>query len=297
MMARYKKRSDKLYQRQVELDRDPMTGKRRRKTVYAKTEAEAAEKAAELKRQHKNGTYVEDSTMKVCEWANQWLETFKRPNVGEHTYQDYKNIINNHFGLIGNVPLQKLTLLQVQAGMNELEGHTRLQQFYRLTIRHVLDAAIDNNLLMKNVASRLPAIQSDTPEKRALTKKELDAIQKTEFTEREKAFVYLALYTGCRRGEIIALQRKEEDDHDRAGGGVGEEPDEDQGSEVQGRLPDAAHPGSSLSGAAGILQGPRAGGSSVHDFRRSRHEQDLLHEDVGADLYQDQRCDGRQTPL
>lgn len=210
-MARYKKRSDKLYQRQVELERDPMTGKRRRKTVYAKTEAEAAEKAAELKRQHKNGTYVEDSTMKVCEWANQWLETFKRPNVGEHTYQDYKNIINNHFGAIGNIPLQKLTLLQVQAGMNELEGHTRLQQFYRLTIRQVLDAAIDNNLLMKNVASRLPAIQSDTPEKRALTKKELDAIQKTEFTDREKAFVYLALYTGCRRGEIIALQRKDID--------------------------------------------------------------------------------------
>lgn len=85
-------------------------------------------------------------------------------------------------------------------GNQDLESPERLRALAQL-----------HRVLQDLRQGNLPAIQSDTPEKRALTKKELDAIQKTEFTEREKAFVYLALYTGCRRGEIIALQRKDID--------------------------------------------------------------------------------------
>lgn len=42
-------------------------------------------------------------------------------------------------------------------------------------------------------------------EKRVLTPEEKEAMAKTDFTDREKAFIFIIYYCGLRRGEALAL--------------------------------------------------------------------------------------------
>ena len=66
-------------------------------------------------------------------------------------------------------------------------------------------------MLLKNPTRGLKLPKKEHKEKRALTPDERTAIEKADFTPKQRAFVYLGLYAGLRRGEILALTAKDVD--------------------------------------------------------------------------------------
>jgi integrase len=80
-----------------------------------------------------------------------------------------------------------------------------------MTVKQMLYSAIDEGLIYKNVGLNIKLPPKYKSDKRPLNATEKAAIKKTEFTDKEKAFVYIILYCGLRRGEALALSRSDID--------------------------------------------------------------------------------------
>lgn len=206
-MAKYKKRADGRFCTLVSTSKVDENGKKIRITVYAKSSKELEEKVAEIKTDLKRGTYANDNRKTVREYAEHWYISSKEGTVGEATARDYKGTIKNHFDLIGDIRLKDLTKSDVLAQVNKPGNSKENKRRIIMTIKQVLDSAIDDGLIYRNVANNIKSPAAQSPEKRALTDEEKEAIKKCEFTPMEKMYVDIAYCTGVRRGELLALQK------------------------------------------------------------------------------------------
>ncbi|MGN1097608.1 MAG: tyrosine-type recombinase/integrase, partial [Clostridia bacterium] len=211
--SRYTKRSDGRYQVKVNVGKD-INGKSTYKTLYANTEKELKEKEASLKAQLSQGVYIDKTTQTLAQWSREWLKTYKN-NVAYNTYASYENIVEKHIvtsGIAG-VALKDIKLFQLQQLINQKadKGLTRTLELLKCTLVQIFEAAINNDMLVKNPTRGLELPKKERKEKRALTEDERAAILKADFTPKQKAFVYIALYGGLRRGEILALEKSDID--------------------------------------------------------------------------------------
>lgn len=207
-----KKRADGRYKRSILIGYTD-EGREKRKYVYGTSKKEVEQKIAEIRMQLERGVYIEDKNLTVGEWADKWLDTYKT-GVQYNTFEMYAHIINLYIKPeVGNLPLTKLKTHHIQNIINKYaaKGLTRTLQQIKLTMNQIIKQAINNDLLYKNVAENVILPQIDSRPKRSLTNDEKKLLEKADFTIKEKAFVYLLLYSGLRRGEALALTRNDID--------------------------------------------------------------------------------------
>lgn len=203
-MAKYKKRPDGRYQANICIGYDS-SKKRKFKTVYGRSIAELERNKSEILADLARGTYSDDEGYTLGTYAKEWLEAYKS-DLSASTYHGYRNIIANHFSGIQDIRLKDLKKTDIQAGMNVIEGYD-LKRRYRLTMNQILETAIDDGLIYKNVSRGIQLPKASRKEKRALTEEEKKALFKAKLTPKEKAFVCVLYYAGLRRGEALALTR------------------------------------------------------------------------------------------
>lgn len=93
-------RKDDRVQVRVMTGVDPKTGKKKYKSFYGKSTAEAQAKAGAFRRDLENGYNVSAGNMVFEKWADRWLETYK-PQVSYGTRENYKyaiSLINEFIG-------------------------------------------------------------------------------------------------------------------------------------------------------------------------------------------------------
>jgi integrase len=206
-MAKYKKRADGRYQANICIGTDPDTGKRIFRTIYAHTINDIENEKADIKDKLNKGIYADDKGMTVGTWAKKWFEIDKA-TCGVRTKEMYERMVYSYIiPSIGDIRLRDLRQSDIQLMINKKAKYFRTCEQLRMTTRQMLDSAIDDGLLYKNVGLNIKLPPKHKEEKRPLTDTEKNAIAKTEFTDKEKAFVYLLLYCGLRRGEILALSK------------------------------------------------------------------------------------------
>lgn len=204
-MAKYKKRPDGRYIINIYSHTDPETGIRKYVSVYAKSIPKLEAKAAAVRDQINKGTYANDKGYTVSMWAKEWLEV-EKANCSIKTKEMYTRAVNTHIiPAIGNLTLKELKKIHIQKMINDLADRPRTCQQVHMTIRQIMDCAMDNGLVFKNVCHRINLPSAKAAEKRALTDLEKASIIKADFTDKEKAFVLILQYTGLRRGEALAL--------------------------------------------------------------------------------------------
>lgn len=76
-----------------------------------------------------------------------------------------------------------------------------------MTLKQIFDAAIDNNLTLRNPAAGVKLPVHNAATKRTLTDAETKAISAAELTPIKRLFVDSGRFAGLRRGEILALSR------------------------------------------------------------------------------------------
>lgn len=205
--AKIKKRSDGFYQRSITIGRNP-DGKLKRKTIYAKTLKELERKAADFERQLRHGTLSNNEKMTFGELAEIWLRDYK-PQINANTRTMYKTIIDTH--LIPELAPYKLKDLKthhLQLIINRLAEKRRSESTLKkikLTATQILDVAMDNDVIYRNVFTKVSVPSIDSKKRRPLTEEEVDLVTRTYQGHRMGIPALLLLYCGIRRGELVAI--------------------------------------------------------------------------------------------
>ena len=199
--------------------------KGQRQTIYGRTKKETLEKLTKAVKEIQyakihNLQNFSAATTTLSDWATECVETYSKEYVRGSTYYSYKNIIKSHLGNLGNKRLADITNLMVQSHLLSLRNLTtgeKLSPKMLINVRNfislVFNYAIQNRMLNYNPVQgvKLPRqVNRPTP---ALTIEQQKRLE-TEVRECERLIMFaviLDLYTGLRKGELLALQWKDID--------------------------------------------------------------------------------------
>lgn len=206
-MSRYKKRKDGLYQANIKVGYNPTTGHPKYKTVYARTVNELEIKKADVKSAVTRGVYADDQNILLGEWAESWFE-LERSNDSPKTKEMYKNLVFTHIkpGL-GHIRLRELKKSDIQGLINQKWNHPRICTQIVMCLNQILNAAIDENYLYRNVCKKIKKPRYNRTPQRALSDDEKYALFHADFTCEQRAFLLILFYCGLRREEVLALNK------------------------------------------------------------------------------------------
>lgn len=200
------KRPDGTWWARITVGRDT-EGKQKRRAFYGKTRKEVQEKLTAALNEVNNNTYIEPSKMTVEQWLQMWLKTYKKGFVRDSTYDSYRVKMKAVIERIGDIKMKNLQPDMIQNCINDLNTvWSQGTVAAALTILKVaMDQAVDNGIIKTNVAARCKIPRGKVRENRAMTKEEQEMFIEKAKTTRYGDIFLIALATGARIGELIAL--------------------------------------------------------------------------------------------
>jgi integrase len=218
MSAGHIQRRDKTSWRlKYDLGRDPKTGAR---IIKYKTErGKKSEAQAELRRLLGTvdvGQHVDPGKMTVGDWLKQWLEE-ARHTTSPKTHERYSEIVNQHLRpALGVIQLAKFGPVHIQGfysdalksgrvdGKGELSPQTVLH-FHRL-LDHAMKRARKRRLIAVNPVEDVDPPKVEEREMQTLDDEQAAKLLAVASTTRVYIPLVVALATGLRRGELLALR-------------------------------------------------------------------------------------------
>jgi integrase len=222
MRGHIRKRGKRSWSIILDLGRDP-SGKRRQKWHAVKgTKQDAQRELAKILHQMNTGAYVEPTTLTVADYLNKWLQDYAKVNVSGKTYERYEGIVKHHLiPALGQHQLSRLAPLHVQAYYSQaltegrkdkrkdMQGGAGLSAqsvlHHHRVLHKALALAVRWQLLGRNPADAVEPPRPEVREMSALDEDQSAALIDAAVGTRLHIPVLLALTTGMRRGEILAL--------------------------------------------------------------------------------------------
>lgn len=182
------------------------TGKRIFKRF--KTKEQAEEWLLTTRADMLRGEYVPASTMTVGAWVLEYIDTYKKNKVRPSTLARYYCTMRQ-LAPIAAVPLNDLTAMQIQKFYNSLTTSTS----DKAKVHKLLSAAIKKAVVLGTMKNVMQAVEP-IPEKRHEVEifelediaKLLEWVRTSRYYQRYYLFLKLAVYTGARLGELLALR-------------------------------------------------------------------------------------------
>jgi integrase len=201
-----------------DLPADTLTGKRRQKTqTFKGTKRNTERVLREILISLEQGYYIKPNKITLDQWLRQWLKDYVSMNTTDRTLESYSSIVGKHLiPTLGRIALADLQPQHIQSYYSEKisKGRTdgkgglsaRSVVYHHRILSKALDYAVKMGVVVRNIADVVqpPKIQKITMN--TLSPEEivrfLDAAKETDY------YVYFAtlLYTGLRRGELLALR-------------------------------------------------------------------------------------------
>lgn len=172
-----------------------------------------AHEAEELERQFKTG-YSEDGNMTFEEFAERWLA--RQVRYAPSTLESYRRMLGRVYPFIGAIPINRLRPIALENLLAELRKRTyrgrpigeATVQKYLTVVSAVLSDAKRNEIIQKNPARMIDLPETESAQQQIPTEEEalrfLNYICNEEIEYR--TYYVLAIYTGCRQGELCALK-------------------------------------------------------------------------------------------
>jgi integrase len=194
---------------------------RHRKTVKAKNDVEAEKLLAAFIAEVEEGSYIDPSKLKFKDFVDTWLKDYAEANLAPKTYHRYKEILDSRIipelGYARMDQIKPLHIVQFENSLRKdgvrkdgkrggLSEKTIMQHHRILSI--IFNTAVQWDIIRENPVKRV------TPPK--VKKKEIPAYDEEQTAtmlaalEQEpikyQALIHLALVTGLRRSELMALE-------------------------------------------------------------------------------------------
>lgn len=185
----------------------------KRKYFYAKDEKELKQKLIDHQYLSNKGVYIDDESLTVGKWADKWLNTYKSDKA-QATINMYKDTIRLYIKPnLGHIKLKNLKQSDIISMLNELDkkGITRRKEYTLITLKQILQKAVENDYIYKNVAIGIKLQKHKTDEKVPLSDEVITRIRKLSEKDYDVFMILFMIYTGVRRGEIVPLQYKDLD--------------------------------------------------------------------------------------
>lgn len=195
--------------------------KRKKKSVKkseCKTKTEANKKLAEFIKEIDEGNYLEPSKITLSSFVNtDWLDIYAKNNLNPSTLATYQFQLKNHIlPVFGKNKLQDINKSAINRFLNDLSNKSLKPasiDYIRRVFMNVMKAALDSGYIKIN-----PVKGTIKPK---ITKKKLEVYTPDEIQiifnhldeepKHWQYFIKLALATGMRKGELLALQWKDID--------------------------------------------------------------------------------------
>ena len=206
-------RSDGVWVAQVYLDRDPSTGRRRRKTRSASTQKEAYELLAGLRRELAVGATKVDRRLRFEQWLERWLAdevTYRRTtgSLRASTAASYGRLARCHLiPQLGYLKLTDVTPSALQAGYSRmLDAGLNPSSVNKVhsVARSALQAAYREGYITSNPADRATPPVAPRKEAEHLELGQVDLLLATA-PEWDRALWTIMADAGLRVGEALGL--------------------------------------------------------------------------------------------
>ena len=213
------KRKDGSWMAYLEVGRDS-EGKRIRKYFYGRTKADVTLKLNDASSDVRHGRYKDPEKITYGEWLDEWMEVWKT-ELKPTTRESYEYLIKTHIKPeFEFIPLIKIDETSLQKFFNEKKKSglsPRTVKYIHSVVNGALRKAVDLKMITAN-----PARTVDLPKQKQKDISFFDSEQIGKFLELVKHDDYysaylLELWTGMRRGELLALRWR---DIDLKGGSV-----------------------------------------------------------------------------
>jgi integrase len=195
-------------------ERDPATGRRR--TVFATvrgTKKQAQERLTQLLAARDNGTAVAPDKVTIAEYVRGWIAG--HPALAPKTRERYSQLAEGQIvPHIGSIALQKLRPQQIADWHTTLlkSGSVlgtplspRTVRDANTLLRTVLQQATRLEVVGRNVALAVRPPRASAPEVQILPPEQVAEVLDKLIGHELRPIVALALATGMRRGELVAL--------------------------------------------------------------------------------------------
>lgn len=185
-----------------------------RKSIYGKTRKEVAARLAEALRDRDKGLpAVRDEQRTVAAFLASWLERVK-PTIRPRTWIRYRQLLAHASRALGKVKLAKLTPVQVEHLYAKLlDGGLSTTTVHHLhtVLHHALSDALRKGDVQRNVCELIDAPRMRHHEMQVLSRDQARQLVAFVSGDRLEALYVLALSTGMRQGELLALKWRDID--------------------------------------------------------------------------------------
>jgi integrase len=187
----------------------------KRKTIYGKKREEVADMLARALAKRADGIFYDDENVTVGEYLDSWLKGSVRGSVRQSTFDRYEIAVRVHIKpALGRLKLKKLTPAHLASFYQDrLAAGSAPASVNKLhvTLHKALDQAVRWRMIPRNVAEAVKAPRPAPPEMRPLSPAEARTLLETARGDRLEALYVLAVQTGMRQGELLALKWQDVD--------------------------------------------------------------------------------------
>jgi len=190
---------------------DPATGKRKQQWIAVRgTKKDAEKRLAELLHQLDSGTFIKPGKTTVAEYLRKWLEDYCRANLAPRTTEGYESIVRCHLiPSLGKIPLTQLKPEHVQSvyskGLSDGLSH-RTIRYIHATLHKSLQTAVKLGMLVRNPTDAVELPRAQHPEMRTMNESDIHIFLEFAKSTPYYALFFMALFTGMRRSELLALR-------------------------------------------------------------------------------------------
>jgi integrase len=162
-----------------------------------------------------DGIVYDDENMTVGEYLDVWLKGSVYGSVRQSTYDRDTNLANNHIKpILGGLKLKRLNSAHIQSFYRDrLDSGLSASTVHKIhdILRRGLAHAVKWHLIPRNVADVVKPPRPAPKEMHALSANETRRLLEAAGGDRLEALYVLAVHTGMRQGELLALRWQDVD--------------------------------------------------------------------------------------
>lgn len=184
-------------------------GKRIRKRVYGDSKKAVQDELRKMQDQAAVGGVVQTGTLAVGAMLTKWLDAMK-PAWANGTHASHQQHVENHLRpRLGGVRLSMLNALHIQNAMQEMEksgASSSMRRHVLVTLRAAMSWAVNMKLASANIALAVPLPAKSKHRSEGITGEHVAAFLEAAEKDRLHALYILAIDSGLRQGELLALE-------------------------------------------------------------------------------------------